>query len=147
VTRTFPARPILGVGGIILDGGLVLLVRRGHAPLEGAWSLPGGAVELGETLAAATAREIREETGLEVAVGPLVDVVDRIHRTEDGRVEYHFVVADYLCAAVDTHAAAGSDAADVRWVAVAELNAYGVSAAATSVIHKALAVIAAETVR
>ena len=139
MTRAFPPRPIVGVGGVVLDGGRVLLVRRAHPPLEGHWSLPGGAIELGETLELATAREIREETGLDVSVRCLVDVVDRIHRTADGRVEFHFVVVDYLCVPAGTVAVAGSDAAEVRWVSVADLAGCDVSATAIDVIHKAVA--------
>jgi ADP-ribose pyrophosphatase YjhB (NUDIX family) len=129
---------------VVFDGGRVLLVQRGQPPLLGQWSLPGGAVELGETLADAVARELLEETGLEVSVGPLVELVDRVHRHADGRVEYHYVVADYLCAARGQRLRAGSDAADVRWVPVAELEAYRVSPIAIAVVHKALAVATAE---
>jgi mutator protein MutT len=146
VTRTFPERPVLGVGAVIFDAGRVLLVRRGHAPLQGEWSLPGGAVETGETLEAAVVREIREETGLDVLVGRLVEVVDRIHRLPDGRVEYHYVVVDYLCVPKGSHPVPGSDAADVRWVPLHELDGYGVSSTARAVINKALAVRPDETV-
>ena len=93
-----PSGPIVGVGAVILDGDRVLLVKRGHEPLKGEWSLPGGAVEIGETLDAAVAREVLEETGLDVDVGPVVEVLDRIQRDADGRVEYHYVIVDYLAA-------------------------------------------------
>ena len=102
----------MGVGAVVLDGDRVLLVKRGHAPLKGEWSLPGGTVELGETLEAAVAREVLEETGLEVDVGPLVEVIDRVQRAPDGRVEYHFIVVDYLCRGPGTDRSAGSDADD-----------------------------------
>jgi len=137
--RKHPARPIVGVGAVILDGDRVLLVRRGHAPLKGEWSLPGGAVELGETLEAAVAREVIEETGLEVAVGQVVEVLDRIQRGPDGRVEYHFVIVDYLCTVRTGKVAHGSDAADVRWVPIADLSAHRVTDKAIEVIRKALA--------
>src|SRR5665213_1646809 len=96
-SRTYPERPIVGVGAVIFDGDRVLLVKRGHEPLMGAWNLPGGAVEVGETLDAALAREVLEETGLSVEVGPVVEVLDSVRFDADGRVEYHFVIVDYLC--------------------------------------------------
>jgi len=136
--RSYPDRPIVGVGAVIVDGDRVLLVRRGHPPLKGEWSLPGGAVELGETLDAAVKREILEETRLDVNVECLVDVVDRVHQAPDGRVEYHYVVVDYLCTSASKAVAAGSDADEVRWVARAELPAYRVADTAIRVIDKAL---------
>jgi 8-oxo-dGTP diphosphatase len=136
--RSFPERPVVGVGAVIVDRGRVLLVRRGHAPLKGEWSLPGGAVELGETLEAALTREVLEETSLQVSVEQLVDVVDRIHYAPDGRIEYHYVVADYLCTPHSTAPTSGSDADEVKWVRRDELAAYAVSDAALRVIHKAL---------
>ena len=144
--RSFPDRPVVGVGAVIFDGSTVLLVKRGHAPLKGDWSLPGGAVELGETLEAAVVREIREETGLDVAVQSLVEAVDRIHHAADGRVEYHYVVVDFLCRPSNTSKTsntaalpcAGSDADEVRWVPLEKLAAYHLSSAARAVIDKAL---------
>lgn len=137
--RAFPDRPIVGVGAVVFDRGRVLLVKRGHEPLKGEWSLPGGAVELGETLEAAVAREVLEETGLAVEVGPVVDVVDRVQRSEDGRVEYHYVIVDYLCRADTDRVVHGSDADDVRWASVGELGPLRVSERAMSVVRKARA--------
>ena len=97
MTRSYPARPVVGVGAVVFDADRVLLVKRAHEPLKGEWSLPGGAVELGETLEAAVAREVLEETGLAVDVGPVVEVLDRVQHAADGRVEYHYVIVDYLC--------------------------------------------------
>jgi len=136
--RAFPDRPVIGVGAVVVDGGRVVLVKRAHEPLKGEWSLPGGAVEVGETLAEAVAREVREETGLEVAVGPVVEVVDRVHRTSDGRVEYHFVIIDYLCAVASGTLRSGSDAADACWAAAGDLARYRLTDLATPVIRKAL---------
>ena len=128
----------MGVGAVILDGDRVLLVKRGHAPLKGEWSLPGGMVELGETLEAALVREVLEETGLDVAVGPLVEVFDRVERAPDGGVAYHFVIVDYACFVRAGEVHHGTDAEDARWVPVAELAAYRVTEKATTVIGRAL---------
>ena len=137
--RKFPERPIVGVGAVVLNGdGRVLLVKRAHEPLKGEWSLPGGGVEVGETLDAAVVRELFEETGLTVTVGPVVEVLDRIERAPDGQVEYHFVIIDYLCRAIDDRIVCGSDADDVRWVAVDQLTAYRVRENAIAVIAKAI---------
>ena len=139
MTRLFPPRPILAVGAVILDGGRVLLVKRGQEPLKGQWSLPGGAVEVGETLDAALAREVREETRLDVRVGPVVEVLDRIQRDASGRIEYHYVIIDYLCRVRGGTAASGSDADEVRWVELASLDDYHLTAKTESVIHRAFA--------
>jgi mutator protein MutT len=137
--RRYPNRPVLGVGAVILDDARVLLVRRGQEPLKGRWSLPGGVVEVGETMVGALAREVAEETGLEVQIGPVVEVLDVVDRDADGRVRYHFVVVDYLCRAVSLTPRRGSDADDVRWVEVAGLDAYQLTEKAASVIHAARA--------
>lgn len=135
--RSFPERPIVGVGAVIVDDDRVLLVKRAHEPLKGEWSLPGGAVEVGETLAEAVSREVREETGLQVEIGPVVEVIDRVHRAPDGRVEFHFVIVDYLCAAIGGHLGASSDAADVRWTSFDDLASYKLTPQAETVIAKA----------
>lgn len=120
--RRYPQRPVVGVGGIVLALDQVLLVQRGAPPSKGLWSLPGGAVRVGESLREACAREVAEETGVAVSVGPLVDVFERILRDPDGRVEYHYVLHDYLCTAPLTPPQAGDDAADARWAPLAELD-------------------------
>jgi mutator protein MutT len=139
VKREYPERPIVGVGAVIVDGNRVLLVRRAHEPLKGEWSIPGGAVELGETLEVAIAREVREETGLEIEVGPMIDVFDRIRFDAGGRTLYHYVLVDFVCRPAGGTLACASDAADARWASLVELMEYGVQEATISVIEKALA--------
>lgn len=135
--RIYPESPIVGVGAVILDGDRVLLVKRAHEPLKGEWSLPGGAVDVGETLETAVAREILEETCLEIEVGPIVEVLNRIRRDPNGRVEYHYVLVDYACRRTGGSLACASDAEDVRWVPIDQLGAFDVGEAAIAVIKKA----------
>jgi ADP-ribose pyrophosphatase YjhB (NUDIX family) len=132
---------VVGVGAVIVDGARVVLVKRAHEPLKGEWSLPGGAVEVGETLVDGVAREVREETGLEVRVGPVVDILDRVHRGTDGRVEYHYVLIDYLCTVIGGTLAHSSDAADACWAPMADLSRFALSAQTTAVIAKALELV------
>ncbi len=121
--REFPPSPLVGVGAVVVDSGRVLLVRRGSEPLKGHWTLPGGVLEVGETLAQGVAREVKEETGLDVEIIELVEVLDRIHR-EDGRVRFHYVIADYLCRVTGGALNAASDADAVRWTERAEWNSH-----------------------
>ncbi len=125
--REFPLAPLVGVGAVIVAEGKVLLVRRGSEPMKGRWTLPGGLVEVGETLAEAVAREVREETGLIVEPVELVELLDRILRDGE-RVKYHYVLADYLCRVVGGALHAASDADAARWVERAEWNSHSVLA-------------------
>jgi len=133
----------VGVGAVIVDDGRVLLVRRGHEPLKGRWSIPGGVVEVGETLEAAVAREVREETGLDVEVGTLIDVLDRIRPAPDGRMLYHYVLIDFLCRPAGGTLCCGTDAIEAAWVLPADLPRYDLAAATFAMIHKALDRLAA----
>ena len=140
MSRHYPDRPVVGVGAIVIDqAGRVLLVKRAQEPLKGRWSLPGGMVELGEALPEAVAREVLEETGLTVTVGPLVEVLDRIYRDPDGRVAYHYVLLDYLCRPVGGTLGAGTDAADAVCAPPDALDRFGIVATTRAVIDRAVA--------
>lgn len=152
IGREYPARPIIGVGAVVLltpddaraaDGRLtgrsgIVLIRRRLEPQAGRWSLPGGVLEVGETLAGGLAREIEEETGLLVDVGPVVDVIDRIVRDADGRVRFHFVLVDYLCRPRGGRLVAGSDAGEVAIAAPGSLDAFHLPEDTQAVIARAL---------
>lgn len=115
------AGPSCAVGAIVVDKGALLLVKRDREPARGQWSLPGGRVEVGETLREALVREVREETGVDVDVDGLVGVAERIVRDDEGAIEYHYVILDYLCNARSTALTAGDDASEAKWVPVGEL--------------------------
>jgi mutator protein MutT len=138
VSRQYPDRPFIGVGAVVVDAGRVVLVKRGSEPLKGQWSLPGGAVEIGETLTTCVARELKEETGLEVEVGPVIEVFDRITQDDEGRVQYHYVLVDYLCWPVAGDLRAGSDVDDARFVSLEDLAGYELTEKAIAVIGRAL---------
>jgi len=135
--RAYPSRPFVGVRAVVIDQELVLLVKRGRPPLAGHWSLPGGAVETGETLVAAVQREVYEETGLVVDVGPRLAVLDRIHLDANGRAEYHYVLIDFACQVVGGALQPHSDAADARWVSRPELPGLSLSGEMLGVIDEA----------
>jgi 8-oxo-dGTP diphosphatase len=137
-TRQYPERPIVGVGAVIVDNGQVVLIRRRYEPLQGRWSLPGGGVDVGEALEAAVAREMLEETGLQVAVGPVIEVFDRITRDEDQRVRYHYVLIDYLCWPIGGTLRAGSDAEAAVLADPARLEPFELTAKTAAVIDRAL---------
>jgi ADP-ribose pyrophosphatase YjhB (NUDIX family) len=142
-SREFPLRPLIGVGGVVIYQDRVLLIKRGAEPLLGEWSIPGGMLELGETLTEGVSRELKEETGIEARVGPLIELFERIWRDDDGAVEgiakprFHYVIADFLCEYVSGNAAPGSDATDVAYASENELGDYQLTSTATRIIKKA----------
>jgi 8-oxo-dGTP diphosphatase len=142
--RTYPAQPIIGVGAVVIAQGRIVLVKRAHDPLKGEWNLPGGGVELGETLQEACSREVLEETGLEVRVGSVIEVFDRITRDTSGQVEYHFVLVDYLCRVVGGTMRAGSDASEIALADPFDLDAYALNEKARQVIDRGMALLAEE---
>lgn len=137
MSREYPARPIIAVGGVVFMEGRVVLIKRRHPPLQGRWSLPGGGVQVGETLREAMQRELREEIGIDTRVGPLIDLFDHITRDPDGRVQYHFVLADYLCHQVGGRLRPGSDAESVAVADPDNLLLYELTDKTLEVIQRA----------
>ena len=167
-SREYPERPVVGVGGVVIENGRALLIRRGGEPLRGQWSIPGGTLETGETLEEGTRREMAEETGLEVRVVELIEVFERIFfddgRDQDtgsvrsplvedpergrratrqppvpSRPRYHFVILDYLCERICGQVRAGGDVTDVAWAGEAELESFHLTPTATRILTKAFA--------
>jgi 8-oxo-dGTP diphosphatase len=139
MSREYPAHPRVGVGAVILDGDRVLLVRRGGQPSAGKWSLPGGLVELGETTEEAIRRELREECSLEVTLGGVAGVVDRVVRDDEGRVRYHYVLVDFLAFPASSDVVAGSDAAEAQWLPVERVDELDTTVGITDMIERARA--------
>lgn len=137
--REFPELPLVGVGAIIIEGNRVLLVKRAHPPIQGQWSIPGGVLEVGEMVREAAVREAREETGLIVEPGELLGVYDRILRDPEKRVQYHYVLIDFLCRCVGGELLAASDAAEVRWFGREELPGLNLAEDTQDVINKGFA--------
>ena len=145
-SREYPERPIVGIGGVIIDQGRTLLIRRGSEPLLGEWSIPGGTLELGESLEEGVARELREETGIEVRVLELIEVFDQVYLDDEStnlgmkrRPRFHFVIADYLCERLSGEPRAGSDVTDVAFASEKELARFHLTETATRVVKKAFA--------
>jgi 8-oxo-dGTP diphosphatase len=146
-SREYPDRPLVGVGGVVIDDGRALLIRRGTEPLLGQWSIPGGTLELGETLESGVARELLEETGLEVKVIELIEVFDRIYPENNASSNtagaaqkgprFHYVIVDYLCERVSGIPIAGSDVTDVALAREDELPNFALTETATRILKKA----------
>ena len=146
MAREYPDRPVVGVGGVVIEKGRALLIRRGSEPLRGQWSIPGGTLELGESLQEGVARELLEETGLEVRVLDLIEVFDRIYLEppeeaveSSSRPKYHYVIVDYLCERISGEAEAASDVTHVAYASEDELSKYHLTETATRVLRKAFA--------
>ena len=151
-SREYPERPVVGIGGVVIDQGRALLIRRGSEPLLGEWSIPGGTLELGESLQEGVARELLEETGVEVRVLDLIEVFDRIfpaeeatHKPMTGKPRFHFVIVDYLCERLSGNPRAGSDVTDVALAREEELPQYHLTETATRVLKKAFAMVRARS--
>jgi len=146
MAQEYPERPVVGIGGVVIEDGRALLIRRGSEPLRGQWSIPGGSLEIGESLQTGVARELLEETGLEVRVLDLIEVFDRIYiQPGDGgggtpqRPKFHYVIVDYLCERISGEARAGSDVTDVAFAREDELENFHLTEIATRVLRKAFA--------
>jgi ADP-ribose pyrophosphatase YjhB (NUDIX family) len=145
-SREYPDRPVVGVGGVIIDKGRALLIRRGSEPLRGEWSIPGGTLELGETLAEGVARELLEETGLVVRVLGQIEVFERIYTEKSGgaskkkkRPRFHYVIVDYFCERISGEPRAGSDVTDVAYAREDELDKFHLTETALRILRKAFA--------
>jgi 8-oxo-dGTP diphosphatase len=145
-SREYPERPMVGIGGVIVDRGRTLLIRRGSEPLRGEWSIPGGSLELGETLEEGVARELLEETGVQVRVLELIEVFDRIYlddaATAGGnrkKPRFHYVIVDYLCERISGEPRAGSDVTDVAFASEDQLKEFNLTETATRILKKAFA--------
>lgn len=146
MAREYPEKPMVGVGGVVIVDGRALLIKRGTEPLLGEWSIPGGTLELGETLQEGVARELLEETGLEVRVLDMIEAFDRIYvdpaaegTASAKRPRFHYVILDYLCECIGGEAAAGGDVTDVAFAREDELERFGLTATATRVLKRAFA--------
>jgi ADP-ribose pyrophosphatase YjhB (NUDIX family) len=137
--REHPKQPLIGVGAVIVENGRVVLIKRGKAPLLGEWSIPGGMLELGETVRQGAEREAREETGLVVRATELLGVFDRIVPDAEGNMVYHYVLIDFLCQRMGGELQAGADAADARWFPAAEVQKLPLAEDTAAVIRAALA--------
>ncbi len=138
LSREYPTRPIPGVGVVVRKGDAVLIIQRGNPPRRGDWGIPGGAVELGETWREAAQREVREECGIEIALGDVVDAVDMIFRDDDGRVQYHYTLVDFVADYVSGDLRAATDVLDARWLPLTAVSSFELPEITRKVILKAL---------
>ncbi len=133
--NAYPALPRVGVGAIVIHEGKILLIKRGVAPGKGLWAIPGGTLQLGETLRDCAAREILEETGVTIAVGDCVYVFDLIERDETGKIKFHFVVVDFVALYVSGDPKGADDADEARWFDPEEVDGPHVSQNTIKALH------------
>jgi ADP-ribose pyrophosphatase YjhB (NUDIX family) len=136
MAREYPSQPVVGVAAVVLHNNQVLLVQRGREPGKGSWGLPGGVLELGETLAEGVRREVHEECGVDIAVGPVVGVFEPMLRDAAGRLRFHYVVIDYLARYLGGELRPADDADDARWVDIAALDSLPMHPETRSIIHR-----------
>jgi len=120
----YPKAPAVGIGGIVLKDESILLVKRGNPPNQGCWGVPGGCLELGETLREGVAREVREECGIEIEVGELFDVFETFQKDEEGRLEFHYVLLDFIARHISGDPVPGGDALECRFIPLANVREY-----------------------
>lgn len=136
--REYPERPIVAVGAAVCCKGRVLIVQRGKAPSKGVWTVPGGAVDLGETMRQAAAREVKEECGIEVEVGEVVGILDNVVHDEQGRIRYHYAIVDFGAQHISGELCPSDELMGAMWITPAEFDAYSVPAKAREVLLSAL---------
>jgi len=146
MAREYPDRPVVGIGGVVIENEQALLIKRGSEPLLGQWSIPGGTLELGESLQQGVARELLEEPGLEVQVLDMIEAFDRIfldpaaaNARDRSRPKYHYVIVDYLCQRRAGEARAGSDVTDIAYATEQELEKFQMTSTAVRVLRRAFA--------
>lgn len=139
--KSYPGLPVVGVGALVFDNDRILLIKRGQPPAMGMWSIPGGVVELGESLHDACAREVMEETGIHIKVGPLVDTIEAIMPDSQGKIQYHYILFDYLARYVGGELTSGSDADSAAWIPLAEIDNLAIWPATRAMIDKARAML------
>lgn len=139
MNRSYPERPIVGVGGVIIHEGRALIVQRAGEPRKGEWTVPGGVLEVGETLRSGVEREVLEETGLVVRAGAVVDVFENIWPDAEGRTQFHYVLIDFLCELVSGELKVASDASDARWIGIEELDSWELIGKTAQAIQTAFA--------
>ncbi len=144
IKREYPETPIPAVGAVVIHQGKILLVKRAKDPSRGYWSIPGGAIELGERVREALKREVKEECGIEIEVGPVLEVVDSIHRDADGKVRFHYVIIDFLAFPKELEVLPSSDAEEARWFSPEELDDILLPSGTRELLKRAISIICSQ---